>query len=62
MYKTPDNIHISRYINGISVSQSQLTTEHKITEGGAMSAITAALKRASYLQDGSADTNTKHMS
>ena len=62
MHQNPDNLKISRFINGISVSQNQLTTEHKITEGGAMSAITAALKRASHLQDGSADTDIKHMS
>ena len=48
---------IIRYINGTPATRKQLSDEHIITDGGAMTAITAAISRSLLSDAGSTSTN-----
>lgn len=48
---------IVRYINGTPATRKQLSDEHIITGGGAMTAITAAISRSLLSDAGSTSTN-----
>ncbi len=50
---------IVRYINGTPATRKQLSDEHVITGGGAMTAITAAISRSLLYDAGSTSMNNK---